>query len=310
MDFQRLLRRARTPIGMAGKFIQTAVTGQTPTNQQENIMNNLVARKIVDKQFEDPFYEDLKKRNMESMIEMRNRGPFWMSEIGKNYYSANTSRAKAQARQASAESSLMEEVIPEVEKALSKRGSSIPPGTSISAGPINMPINQKLTGDEASSIAASEVFTPLAESMKDLTESGIFKSKFGNIGRTYRQFASSQPNALLTSYDEKLQEMQGKYNSIKRYVFGEGGKNLTQYEAQVVMALINSTGKSDKQYMNDLDEATKIIESKARLALGGANSALSYNSDNKIKEETNQELPQEIQDIIKRGGRVLGVRNG
>ncbi len=63
------------------------------------------------------------------------------------------------------------------------------------------------------------------------------------------------------------------------------------------MALINSTGKSDDQYTTDLDQATKIIESKSRLALGGMNAAnqnvqaptndLSQMSDEELKKIVN-----------------------
>lgn len=150
---------------------------------------------------------------------------------------------------------------------------NVPVGTTMRHGRFNIPLNPKLTGDEASAVSAQEVFTPLAEGLKEDTKSGVFNSKVGNIGRTYRQYAAGQPNALFTSYDPKLQATQGKINSIRRYVFGEGGKQLTPYEANIVNALIKPTGKSDEQYDKDLDEAMKLIESKSRLALGGANAA-------------------------------------
>lgn len=140
-----------------------------------------------------------------------------------------------------------------------------------------IPLNRELTGDELSAISAKQVFPPIAKELKQKTKSGVFNSKlpgpFQNIGRTFRQFAVGQPNALLTSYDESLQSTQGKINSIRRYVFGEGGKQLTPYEAKIVNALITPLGKSDIQYQTDLDEAIKIIESKAALATGGLNAA-------------------------------------
>lgn len=154
-----------------------------------------------------------------------------------------------------------------------------PPGTTVMAGPkgtsVKKPINQKLTGDEINNIAAKKVFNPLAEGLKQDTKNHVFDSKFGNIGRTYRQYAVGQPNALLTSYDPVLQATQGKINSIRRYVFGEGGKQLTPYEANIVNALIKPTGKSDEQYETDLDEALKLINSKAELVTGGMNAAKS-----------------------------------
>ena len=148
-----------------------------------------------------------------------------------------------------------------------------PPGTTARFGRYTIPVNPKLTGEETAAVAAENVFVPTAEQIKSKTKGGVFKSKFGDIGRTYRQAAAGQENALFTSYDPQLQALQGNINSIRRYVFGEGGKQLTPFEAKVVMALINPTGKSDAQYLTDIGEATRIIEEKSRLALGGANVA-------------------------------------
>ena len=168
--------------------------------------------------------------------------------------------------------------------------SGITPGTTMRIpGGITTPLNPKLTGDEASAVAANEVFTPLAEGLKEDTKGGVFNSKFGNVGRTFRQYAVGQPNAMLTSYDSKLQDTQGKVNSIRRYVFGEGGKQLTPYEANIVNALIKPTGKSDQQYEKDLDEATKLIESKARLATGGSN-AVRFGEGSESNEPSEEDI--------------------
>lgn len=147
------------------------------------------------------------------------------------------------------------------------------PGSSFTGGGFHLPINPKLTGDEAAAVAAEEVFVPLARKMQEEVKGGIFKSPFGNFGRTYRQFAGGQSNpgsSLLTSYDPKLQGFQSHVKSLRRYIFGEGGKQLTPYEANVVMALIDPVGKSDEQYITDIGETTKLIEAKARIAKGGA----------------------------------------
>lgn len=153
----------------------------------------------------------------------------------------------------------------------------IPPGTTLQAGSLRIPLNPKLTGDEASALAAQEVFTPIGRDIKDMVANKLFSSeRFGNVGRTYKQWAGSQyspGSALLTASDPKLQRFQGKLKSMRRYVFGEGGKQLTPFESNVVMALMDPIGKSDDQYIEDVGEATKIIESKSRLALGGHRAA-------------------------------------
>ena len=156
-------------------------------------------------------------------------------------------------------------------------GANVPPGTTYNIAGLNIPLNPKLTGDETSAVAAQNVFAPLARDIQQTTRQGVFQSPFGNVGRTYRQFAANQPSALFTAHDPKLQAVQGKLNSIKRYVFGEGGKQLTPYEAKLVFALTNPTGKSDEQYSTDLDQAVAIIEEKSRIALGGQRAAQPVN---------------------------------
>lgn len=158
--------------------------------------------------------------------------------------------------------------------------SQLPPGTTGRFGKFTVPLNPKLTGDEMSAVSANEVFTPMAKEIQGMVNKKVFDSpRFGNVGRTYKQWAGSQfapGSGLLTAGDKNLQKYQSKVKSLRRYVFGEGGKQLTPYESNVVMALIDPIGKSDEQYNSDLGEATKIIETKSRLALGGARSAKAF----------------------------------
>jgi len=153
-----------------------------------------------------------------------------------------------------------------------------PPGSDLNIGrtiSANVPLNRKLTGEEAAAISSQQVFGSTGSDIKKKTQGGVFNSPFGNIGRTFRQFAAQQPNALITSYDQNLQSMQSKISSIKRYVFGEGGKQLTPYEGKIVNALISPVGKSDDQYVSDVDEALKLVNAKADLIKGGSNAAKS-----------------------------------
>jgi bacteriocin-like protein len=239
-----------------------------------NVFQDEMARQQAREMFEDPTEKAIKADYMQARAEQARRAPFYMTEQGHDYHAAGIDQRKAQARQAGAESDMMETTLPAVKQAIAGvQGGNVPPGTSISVGPVNMPVNPKLTGEEMAAVSAQETFTPISEDIKGMVGGGIYDSKLGNIGRTARQIAAGQENALFTSHDPKLQAVQGKINSLRRYVFGEGGKQLTPFEAKVVMALITPTGKRDEQIVTDLDEAVKIINSKARLALGGANAA-------------------------------------
>lgn len=158
-------------------------------------------------------------------------------------------------------------------KAQMGSGFQVPAGTTARFGKFTVPMNPKMTSDESSAIAADISFSPLVDKMKQQTKEGIFNSpRFGNVGRTVRQALGGttfKGSGLLTSFDPKLQKYQGNVKSLQRYVFGEGGKNLTGTEKEIVMSLVDPVGKSDEQYSTDLDEAVKTIKIKSKLAQGG-----------------------------------------
>lgn len=158
-----------------------------------------------------------------------------------------------------------------------------PPGSKLHIGDevkADIDLNRELTGDEISAIASERVFKPTAQDIEKMVNDGVFDPKMTkgiplveNIERTYRQWSVGQPNALATFADPDLQAIQGKISSIRRYVFGEGGKQLTPYEANIVNALIKPIGKSNQQYVTDLDSAIQLIEEKSALTQGGINAA-------------------------------------
>ena len=164
------------------------------------------------------------------------------------------------------------------QNAISGFNGTPPPGSELSAtGGVKVPLNRELSSEELSAITAERVFNPTAEDIKQMTRDGVWDPTYTkgiplveNIERSYRQWSAGQPNALFTSMDPKLQAAQGKISSIRRYVFGEGGKQLTPYEAGIVNALIKPIGKSDMQYETDLDEALRLINEKANLASKGS----------------------------------------
>jgi hypothetical protein len=150
---------------------------------------------------------------------------------------------------------------------------NLPPGTTMKAGPLTIPINPKLTDTEQAAISSYDTFKPQIENIAESVNGGIFNSGMGDIGRTFKQMAVDSGIPLLTSGDPKLQAVQSELNSVRRYAFGEGGKNLTGTEKQIVFKLLDTTGKNDQQIIEDHKKAIQTLQSKKNLALGGANAA-------------------------------------
>ena len=95
-------------------------------------------------------------------------------------------------------------------------------------------------------------------------------------------------NALLSSKDDALQAFQSDINNLKRLIpFTDGGKQLTPFEAKRVFALLNTTGKNDRQLETDIRAAVSIVMAKGGLAIGGRNSAIQQPNNN-ISQESNQ----------------------
>ena len=163
-------------------------------------------------------------------------------------------------------------------------GGTPPPGSELSAaGGVKVPLNRELSTEQLSAITAERVFNPAAREIKQSVKGGVYRPTFTknapkpfgfplaqNLERTGRQAAAGQQNPIFTSLDPKLQATQSKISSLRRYVFGEGGKQLTPTELNIVNALITPYGKSDEQIELDLDEALKLINEKSNLARGGS----------------------------------------
>ena len=282
-DINALIQKALGPRN-AGQSFGNALSilgGGKGINGGENDYSKLYAQEAIknlpqfkDKQYVVSYDQEGKPVFTEAPGDIKNV-PFYASPQGQAYYPAKTAQAQAQGQQAVTETEMMNTVLPQMRQAVSGQpGNQVTPGTTIQAGPFNVPLNPKIEADQASAISSAQVFTPQVEEIAKSVRGGIFESDYGDIGRTFRQFATDTGIPLLTSSDSKLQETQGYLNSIRRYAFGEGGKNLTETEKGIVDKLLNVTGKNDNQIVSDHQKAIAIIQNKANIALGGRNTAL------------------------------------
>lgn len=202
--------------------------------------------------------------------------PFYASGLGERFYGSKIGQAEAMGSQAKTETELMDMVKEEVQKAMSGQGGQgVPPGTTVQAGPINYPVNPKLTESEQGVIGGVRGMEPIIGEIKKSLESGILDSGMGDLGRTFNQLRADRQSALFTATNPKLQQLQSQLNTLKKTIpFTEGGKQLTSTEKAMVMALLNISGKSNVQIKNDINQAMQILRAKEQLALGGRNVAM------------------------------------
>ena len=198
--------------------------------------------------------------------------PFYSTQQGGQYYQARTGQAESQGEQAKTETDIMNQV---KDKLSSEGGQGITPGTTVQAGPYNIPLNPKLSEAEQGVIGGVQSMEPMIGEIQKSLESGVLESSFGDVGRTVNQLLADRQSALFTANNPKLQQLQSQLNTLKKTIpFTEGGKQLTETEKAMVMALLNISGKPNPQIMNDINQAMQILRAKEKLALGGRNAAL------------------------------------
>lgn len=167
----------------------------------------------------------------------------------------------------------------------------MPPGTTLKAGGLNIPINRELNQEEMSAVSGVAALDPIVKDIESMIQQGYMDSKLknipvlGDLDRTARQKISDSTNALLSSKDENLQAFQSKLNALRKTLpFTEGGKALSDTEKELVFALLNTTGKSNNQVIIDLNNAMQILRNKETLALGGTNSVGRLKEDNRQRQ--------------------------
>lgn len=165
---------------------------------------------------------------------------------------------------------------------------NFPPGTTLNSatGALTIPLNQKLTDTEQSSVAGVEKFDPLVKEIESYLNQGVFEKGegvSGNVKRLYQQtLAESGDNPIsriLTKDESTLEKLSSAAAEMKKFAFQEGGKALSKTEKKIVTAGLSFVGKSDAQAIKDFNAAVEILRSKKTTALGGANAVKESNKD-------------------------------
>ena len=244
----------------------------------QNDLAKLYAQESIKKQFEDPIDKELQRDYKRAATERALRDPFYMTPEGQQYYGAGAFQREQQGKQAAAETGLMNQVMPAVEEAMQGNQGQLPPGASISAGPVTFQPNPRLTDTEQAAVAGSQALEPVVGRIIQEVRGGIY-GKGNDVERTARQGIVDSGNAILSSQDTRLQSFQSDINNLKRLIpFTDGGKQLTPFEAKRVFALLNTAGKNDQQIESDISAAVSIVMAKGGLAIGGRNAALQGSS--------------------------------
>lgn len=291
---QGQFQQPQVPVRKVIGDFMTRLGGGTPATN-DNDLTKLYQQEMIKKQFEDDSYVVSYDANGQPVFnkapgQIKN-APFYSTQQGGQYYGEKTRQAGAQADQAGAETDLMNQVLPAVQDAMAGNKGQLPPGASISAGPVTFQPNPRLTDTEQAAVAGSQAMEPVIERILQNVRGGIYGS--GNdVERTARQGIVDSGNALLSSQDTKLQAFQSDINNLKRLIpFTDGGKQLTPFEAKRVFALLNTTGKNDPQIANDIQAAVSIVMAKGGLAIGGRNAAMG--GDQQIPNQPTQLTPEQ-----------------
>ena len=253
-----LLRRSNGPRKVIGNAMNILATGK-PLEDENSELDQFYKKELLRRQMEDPEEKMLKQESLRSLIEARNRGPFWLSPQGQDYYTARTGQAEAQGRQAMAESDLMEGVLPQVKDAMSGNSESSPitPGAKIQVGPVTLPLNPELSESEARTFSTVPVLNDAVAKFNALVNKGTLENK-NPLVSAYRGFAVDKGWAPMTFGQDDLSDMQAELNRIKaNTLFSEGGKNLTVNERQVIENLFSTSGKDRDRIINDTNEGVR-----------------------------------------------------
>lgn len=275
-----------------GDFL-TRLGGGKPDTPSTDDLSKLVAQEAIKKQFDKQDYvvsydEEGKPVFTQAPGAIKTQ-PFYATPQGGAYYGARTGQAEAAGKQATVETELMGQALPAIQSAMAGNLGQLPPGASISAGPITFQPNPRLTDTEQAAIAGSTAIEPVVERIMTNVRGGIF-GRGNDIERTARQGIVDSGVAMLSSQDPTLQAFQSDINNLKRLIpFTDGGKQLTPFEAKRVFALLNTTGKNDLQIEKDILAAVSIVMAKGGLAIGGRNAALNSQPEGRVGVQMTQE---------------------
>jgi len=132
-------------------------------------------------------------------------------------------------------------------------GDNVPPGTTIHAGPMTIPLNPALTEGEAGRVSALPTMNKMVDEIKAIVSSPKYMEG-GNMSHLLRGIAADHTSMPFLTYGNKdASDLQSKMANLKTTFFAEGGKALTEQEINVLKPLIEISGKSPERIQQDLD---------------------------------------------------------
>jgi len=181
--------------------------------------------------------------------------------------------------------------------------SKLPPNTSAYTdryGNVRIRVNPNPIPTEwqANAISGAEKFEPLVSGIQQLIDNGALK---GGWDKYLAEGGDSWIRRILTPDNTPLEQLASKRAELIKYVFSEGGKQLTEGEKQTVKAGLDFVGKSDAQIKQDLAQAISILRSKGELATGGKMAAKTFNQGQSLT------LEQKAQQAIANGADPVAV---
>lgn len=174
---------------------------------------------------------------------------------------------QAKSRLDNTQADVSEAMLPRIKAAMGgeAQGDEVPPGTSISAGGVTMPLNARLTDTE-------QAITTGAENVDNYTTE--FFNKFTAIPKL------SEADKLAIDSNEPylangpLGAIQSTKQSLMAIIpFAKGGKQLTEGEKKAFSDLLRLSGKAPERIMRDYNTFRKEFKRTREVALGGSNAA-------------------------------------
>lgn len=130
---------------------------------------------------------------------------------------------------------------------------NLPPGTTIDAGPMKIPLNPALTEGEASRVSALPTMNKLTGEIKQIVSSPDYM-KGNSIQHAIRGMGVDNTKMpWLTFGDKNASNLQSKLANLKTTFFSEGGKNLTKNEIDILSPLLDISGKTPQRIVQDYD---------------------------------------------------------
>ena len=282
VDIQSLLAQAtgqqRSPAQSFGRAL-SIMGGGKPQDEMTDL-NKLYAQEAIKKQFENPLESQYKQAQIDALKSRQGGGYFFVDEngiahpvegtqpgqrplpagttpVGQQRYQTqadlNTARLPLVQEQAKTQESVNKMIQDYSPGSNQPNEAGIRPGTSINAGPINIPLNPMMTEGEAGRVSALPTMNRLTSEIKQIVQSPEY-SQGNNMQHAMRGIAVDQTKMpFLTFGDKFASDLQSKLANLKTTFFSEGGKNLTKNEIDVLSPLLEISGKSPERIVQDYD---------------------------------------------------------